>query len=773
MSESTERIPFQVDVSRIIEVLARQIYQTPLALLRENTQNAFDAILLRRHLANGFDPRIDIRIDPQEIKISDNGVGMTRDDLRSHFWRAGSSSKNTPEARAAGVVGTFGIGAMANFGIAEALIVETESAISSERTRSTAHRDTLSTTEETIELTTVAPTGEPGTTVVARVPPDQAIDVAGATAYIEEFIAYVDLPVLVNERLLSMNALHDAVPTVETPQLDLASRQLFAGVAADVGIRVARTGEVWVHVTHVTQGGIVIPGELVLRQGVGATRTFRSGFGLASVGVSSHYQFGGVANLTLFEPTAGREALTTESMQFLQSLVSSLDALVSERLAELPEADFSTAFMNWVRKHGRYELCGNLRVRLAPGTERPRLETLRERSQQQPILVYTGADTSIIEASASEERPLVVLANQQPRRGCEEAYLQQFVATELVTDAPTVLSEKPAPTWTPQEQALAFRIVTILESDYFLTAEVGLGKVSHGLPLVVDQTTPKVRLVFDPDGPTFSLVRELYESDYVLFGSMTKDFVRNVVFPRVAELVPSSTRQGAEAFLKSIRRTRDVFEYEWSDLESLSSVWEQYLAGGLTMAEAATRSTYIVQRNVQVVDSSSAQAVRDVVPDVVDSEAVIGPEGGEPDWGPVPAILRTSVLTEAKVLTIDPADAALRGYRCFVAISDRTREERGDFFLQPHSTSVVWSGQKVLFVFEHHSGEFGLYYDLQASQIVAAESGGGPFPSATLVLENAVFIPVPDLVASAFIPIEGERKRFEVRSDLLFTDPPL
>jgi molecular chaperone HtpG len=25
---------------------------------------------------------------------------------------------------------------------------------------------------------------------------------------------------------------------------------------------------------------------------------------------------------------------------------------------------------------------------------------------------------------------------------------------------------------------------------------------------------------------------------------------------------------------------------------------------------------------------------------------------------------------------------------------------------------VVWGGQKVLFVFEHHSGEFGLYYDV-------------------------------------------------------------
>jgi len=40
---------------------------------------------------------------------------MTPDDLSQHYWTAGSSSKNNEDARAAGVVGTFGIGAMANF----------------------------------------------------------------------------------------------------------------------------------------------------------------------------------------------------------------------------------------------------------------------------------------------------------------------------------------------------------------------------------------------------------------------------------------------------------------------------------------------------------------------------------------------------------------------------------------------------------------------------------------------------------------------------------
>src|SRR5690242_13582820 len=114
MSESPEKIPFAIEISRMIELLAAQIYPTPFALLRQNVQNAFDAILIRKHLGQVFDATIEVIIQPNRVRVVDNGIGMTRDDLRRHFWRAGSSSKNTEVARAAGVVGTFGIGAMAN-----------------------------------------------------------------------------------------------------------------------------------------------------------------------------------------------------------------------------------------------------------------------------------------------------------------------------------------------------------------------------------------------------------------------------------------------------------------------------------------------------------------------------------------------------------------------------------------------------------------------------------------------------------------------------------
>jgi molecular chaperone HtpG len=134
---------------------------------------------------------------------------------------------------------------------------------------------------------------------------------------------------------------------------------------------------------------------------------------------------------------------------------------------------------------------------------------------------------------------------------------------------------------------------------------------------------------------------------------------------------------------------------------------------------------------------------------------------------PAPAVSRPDRFSNAKLLLIGDGEPALRGYRCFLAVTDKVREEHGSFFLQPHRTSVVWGGQKVVFIFEHHSGRFGLYYDLQSSELVASESGGGAYPTYTIALANAIYIPIPEPIRKSFVPRLSERKRFEVKCDIL------
>jgi molecular chaperone HtpG len=761
-----DAIPFSVDISRMIELLAAQIYPSPFALLRENVQNAFDAIKLRKHADQTFDPRIDVTIEPYSIRVTDNGIGMSRQELREHFWRAGSSSKNTAEARAAGVVGTFGIGAMANFGIADRLEVVSESARTPERTRCVAERATLSVTDDCIRFMTEETTGEPGSTVIATVQPANAIDVARATAYISDFVRFVELPVMVNGTMVSQLPLEEAVPEVtESWRWEGQGVPLGHELVADVVLTGAGSGEVRVDLSGIMLGGTSFPGRLILRQGGGALRTFRSRFGLAAASIPSLYQLGGIADFMVLQPTAGREALTTQSLEFLNRFAAPVDALISKHLAERPEANVSQAFINWVVAHHQWDYCGMLRARIEPG-DSATLKELAHKSQDKSLLVYGGTDPSIM-SLASTERPLVQLARNPQRRQCEHTYLTRKGHIEELSDEPKVLKQLAQTELTMAQSSLAFRLAEILSSDYFLATELGFGTISHSLPILVRGTNPVI-ITLDPCAANVSVMLQLYEKEYGAFGHMAKDFVRNIIFPKVSGLVPSATRQGAEAFLKTLQRTRDVFEYEKDDLASLTSLWTDYLEGKITMQQAAVKAT-AVQRSYQVLDPATTGRMRDVVPDVT---GISEPHAEQPapSFDPLPPIQRLDIATDRKLLTIEDQDLPLKGYRCFLAISKRIREERGDFFLQPHRTSVVWGGQKALFIFEHQSGEVGLYYDIQMSEPVAATSGGGAFESCTIVMKNQIFIPVPEALREAFLPAAGETKRLEVRCDLLFID---
>lgn len=350
----------------------------------------------------------------------------------------------------------------------------------------------------------------------------------------------------------------------------------------------------------------------------------------------------------------------------------------------------------------------------------------------------------------------------------ELTFLRNRGKISELTDNPKVLTDKSPVEYSISESALAFRLSFILSNDYFLNADFRFGKMSHGLPILADRNSTPIKIVLDADVPSVRLMLDVYDREYVAFGHMAKDFVRNVIFPQIADLVPSATRQGAEAFLKSIQRSREIFEYEATDLENLTSLWQDYLNGKITMTQAATRKD-AVARSYQVIDSTVAGTVRDVVPDVVDNErAMRGPH--QPTFEAEPSIQRLDIETERKLLTIADNEESLKGYRCFIAITDRVREERGDFFLQPHRTSVVWGGQKALFIFEHQSGGFGLYYDVQTQSLIAHQSGGGQFETCTIVMKNRIFIPVPEELRQSFLPQPGERKKLEVRCDILYID---
>src|SRR5439155_10229416 len=125
----------------------------------------------------------------------------------------------------------------------------------------------------------------------------------------------------VNGRTMSGQSLENSIPTlVSTWSVNQSGIDLGDGIKADAELSGGITGEVGVGLRNIEYGRQLLEGRMILRQGIASLRTFRSGFGLATAGVASVYQFGGFADFLFLQPTAGREALTTESMQLVQRI---------------------------------------------------------------------------------------------------------------------------------------------------------------------------------------------------------------------------------------------------------------------------------------------------------------------------------------------------------------------------------------------------------------------------------------------------------------------
>ena len=762
MTSTEKKIAFKIEFQRILELFAGQIYQSPLALLRENTQNAFDAIRMREaheRAVHGddFEPEIQVTVDEQQIVVVDNGIGMTAEELETSFWYAGRSSKNTDAARAAGVVGTFGIGAMSNFGIADELSVESESAVTGERTRSSVRKSELSTDTEGILVASVEKTGKPGTTVKAHIDPTCGVPVQDARNYLKEVVEFVDIPVTLNGEKLSGASHRATLPSemhawIETlPNISLAG--VLSGNLELIGMASGELRVVLENVQSATGAGRT--GSIVLLQDRGAIRTLRSGFGLATVGVGSIYNWGGVVDLPFLSPTAGREALDAPSNQLLQQIVSALDNLVSPIAAEHAESFANDSFLRWISGTKKFALCGQLEVTFRPAGTSEALASVVERAAVQ---YYSGRDESVIGTYASEETPVIVLSRRAPRRDCELGYLLLNGVSEIDT-TPRVTAERPTTDMSFAQSGFATRVARILEEDYFLGADIRFGSISGGLPLLVTDRNIPIVIYFDPDSSSVAPLIALYLEDYNAFAPFVKDFIRATVFPRISKLVPSSTREGSEAFLRHLRSNREWFEYEFEDRADVDEILEDLRAGRMTFAEAARRMSGTNQSFVEV-SSTGTALLKSVVGGIEDVTGAI------PDtFDAVPGIDRRESETNALILT---SDDPVNGYTCFLSLSDRVQREKGEFFLQPHTTEVVWGGRKVVFIFQHHSGRFGLYYDILCPALVGAASGGGPKLTSTILTKGRTFIPVPVEIANDFLPKAGERKRLEVRCDILY-----
>ncbi len=767
-------IVFQVETTRILQILASEIYDSPLALLRENLQNAYDAVRMRfassGTLAEGG--RIDIRVGNGEISITDNGIGMNEEVLRENFWKAGSSGKRSDGARRAGVVGTFGIGAMANFGVCTRLTVETRSDGNTDVLRSMAERDSLRIAEECISLEHITSDREVGTTVTAVLDSENPISPEQALRYLEPYAGLLRVPVYLNGNLISGSTVESRLPIAGRTFVQLGSRVLnddLCGGSFDV--RADSNGQVLIFVTDVTLGGNAIEGDIFLVQAGGQLMGLRSYFGLAPIPAIGNYQFGGFANLSFLQPTAGREALSRESIDHVTRLIGLAERAASELLAPTPGADKNNAFLQWLTSHGRHDLADKVSIHVLPEDKDVPLGEIKSHIGTRTAHYYTGTDRHILMTFANEVAYLLQIAQSNPRRNVQLHYVTSILQVPQVPDSAQVTRIYKGTELTMREASVLIRIASILRDDYLIPdVELVLAEISHGVTVLPEKAGEQLKIHIARSSPLLPPLLEFHDKAYELFAQFMKDFVRVHIYPRIQQFVPSSTRDGVDALRKLLQRNRELYRYEESDRGDLEGVLGEYLSGAASLTEVLHTARSKARPQTQRVSREQVGAIETEVPGIAGSPVTQPAEAGL-QFEPSPPIIRDSVSSDMKILTTSEKYPLLNNFTMLLGLSDRLmRSPEAEFFRTPHTTRILWGGHRIIYIFTEATGRLSLYYDIELrGPIEHTKASGGMFPTTTLITKKRIFVPIPDTLAEEFKITTGP-KEFFVRFDVLSSD---
>ena len=140
-----ETLSFQTEAKQLLHLMIHSLYSNKEIFLRELVSNANDAVDKLRFKAlsepglipegNEFQIRIDVDPDAKTLTVTDNGIGMTRDEAIADLGTIAKSgtaqfldSLTGDQQKDAQLIGQFGVGFYSTFIVADEVIVETRAA---------------------------------------------------------------------------------------------------------------------------------------------------------------------------------------------------------------------------------------------------------------------------------------------------------------------------------------------------------------------------------------------------------------------------------------------------------------------------------------------------------------------------------------------------------------------------------------------------------------------------------------------------------------------
>jgi molecular chaperone HtpG len=746
----SEQDGFQVGIEfdSVLAAISKQIYETPLAFIRENVQNAIDALRMQasRQGIPSSDESLSVQIlaEGRVCEITDNGIGMSLEDLRSLFWTIGASGKRTEEARAAGCVGMFGIGGFANFGVCDELRVVSQAAGSPGGNWTQLSRSDIEQAGGTIPRVSHGPSEDaaPRGTIVRGVLKEEA-DTDALLAFVQDFVQYAEENVSFNGEPVSRRAFR--LPSESDKDLTAITGPATRWSHGSVEL----AGQLYETPGHQLQAEVremTIDGEPVrvrgwLRFENGPIAVLKRGFKICSTTVGTDIGVSGVIDCDRLSPTAGRDSLDPASGALLSSIVTSMERAATLAVLESPEriSQHSRIFQ-YVRRHGMVDRIGNVVVELADGSETQLTDVRRKADGGIKVYFATSKNKALSQLLQTRGHIVVQLPSDHAKQAAIKEYLASHCGAEPF-DGKIECAERYEHLSVFERAFLSELELTISGSYEVSNLSLIPGRLTEDVPVfAAGSTSSRLSVYVDVRHSEIKKLEQLGIGGvfYSLVAAFAREYLGNVL------------RGRSPKFFGSGAVNLDFLAKRKSELWILAS-------GDVEVVRRGTQREVVRQSDVHVIriggggggaGGPGAQAAEGVADDQ------------QPQEGRIPKLVRIEGLEEF---------AQLSGY--YLRIPKTAASVYGDVIQQCEGRGAVWAGNKIMLIASDLIST-AFQFEVRLDELITTEGSGGLAAGGAVELEqplqglfDGLYFPVPVELEPFLVPSDGREIRIEVRCD--------
>ena len=735
MTQDLGSFPVSIEFDSVLRVISEQVYDTPLAFIRENVQNAVDAIriqALRMHTPlEDARYQVSVSVEGKTLEVRDNGIGMSASDLQRFFWSIGASGKRTAEAIAAGCVGEFGIGGFANFGVCESLevISQTEETDIGTLTRlSESEIRAARTTAPQISMERSHIAAPRGTVVVGHL--REVPNIEQLRSYIRDFVQFVPVAVNFNGEKISQVRFADPDERINYTSVGGGQRQWHEG-----GLEISgRFFEDRGHTLVAEIDSMRLDQEVIRLTGLfrfenGPINAFKHGFKLCATQFGSVIGVSGRLDCDRFVPTAGRDSLDGDTSSLLSRIVAILERAAIEEVLQSPERIAQNArIFRYVVRNGMVAQLGNAPIRLADGSECT-LGDIRTRVEEGDVGVFFGTAQrqSLNQIMQARGHIVAILSSEGNRQNAERQYLERFCNAKPF-DGIVDCEEHYSDINLFEKIFLSNLELTISKSYEVEDFRLIPGKLTEDIPVFLrDRDNGRTLDIFvDIRHPEITKLEVLGFTS--IFYSLISTFCHEYLGPSLKKWSPRFFGNGALNLELLAKRRSELWTLVQGDI---GIIWK----GG--------------QR--QVVTKSDIQTVN---------------LAGE-EKNPEPSVERPN----PRILCIIDQDGAIGLSQYYIRIPDGAYKAYGDLLQPCESRGLVWAGNKITYV-ASDTISAAFQYEIRLDELVTIDLTGERRAEGAVELSQAlqelfggIYFPIPEPLEQFLVPKGDQEIRLELYCD--------